>query len=63
MRMKKFLFTAALLLTACEIEVRVPTVYVIDVVEDTTEDTATHGQGVLDTAEYCDNRTECSAVW
>ena len=38
MSMKKFLISIVFLMPACEIEIRVPTVYVIDTVYDTSED-------------------------
>ena len=59
MCMKIFLVSAALLLPACEIVIRAPTVYVIDAAYDTSADV----YDATDTAEYCDNRTECSAAW
>ena len=46
-------------MAACEITVRVPTVYVIDATSDTSADV----YDVTDAAEYCDNRAECSAAW
>ena len=57
--MKKFLISIVFLMAACEITVRVPTVYVIDATSDTSADV----YDVTDAAEYCDNRAECSAAW
>ena len=57
--MKIFLVSIVFLMSACEITVRVPTVHVIDAAYDTSDDV----YDVTDTAEYCDNRTECSAAW
>ena len=59
MCMKIFLVSIVFLMSACEITVRVPTVYVIDAAYDTSADV----YDATDTAEYCDNRTECGAVW
>jgi hypothetical protein len=57
--MKKLLVSIIILMSACEIEIRVPTVYVIDAAYDTSADVYEFD----DTAEHCDNRTECSAAW
>ena len=61
--LNKLLVAAAIFLSACEVEVRVPTVYVVDAVEDTTEDVDAGSYDASDTAGHCDADAECSEVW